>query len=190
MLLPVTLYGDPILKKRAEDIAADYPNLQDVIKNMWQTMYVASGVGLAAPQVGLSIRLFVVDTAQLAEKRKKEFKGIKKVFINPTILNEEGEEWKYEEGCLSIPDQRADVIRPAKIVIEYQDIDLKSQSIEADDLLARVMQHEYDHLQGVLFTDLVDEETKKKLKKPLNRIKNRKVEVAYPISSSADYQIL
>src|SRR3954465_7922226 len=107
MILPVTLYGDPILKKRAEEIPSDYPTLAETIKNMWQTMYGASGIGLAAPQVGLPIRIFVVDTIQLAEKRKKT-NGIKKVFINPTILNEEGEEWKYEEGCLSIPGIRED----------------------------------------------------------------------------------
>jgi peptide deformylase len=125
MILPVTLYGDPVLKKRAEAIAADFPNLEEVIKNMWQTMYVASGVGLAAPQVGMSIRLFVVDTEQLAEKRKKEFKGIKKVFINPTILEESGEAWKYEEGCLSIPGIREDVFREPVVKIHYFDENFK-----------------------------------------------------------------
>ena len=170
MLLPVTLYGDPILKKRAEDISSDYPNLQDIIKNMWQTMYVASGVGLAAPQGGLSIRLFVVDTAQLAEKRKKEFKGIKKVFINPEILNEEGEEWKYEEGCLSIPGIRENVERKPDITITYQDEQFNTMTESYSGLNARVIQHEYDHIEGVLFTDKVKPLTKKLIQSKLNKI--------------------
>jgi peptide deformylase len=110
--------------------------------------------------------------------------------INPKIIAKSEELSVYEEGCLSIPDQRAEVIRPKKITIQYQDSDLKTQIIDVDDLLARVMQHEYDHLQGILFTDLVDEETKKKLKKSLSKIKKRKIEVAYPITSSSDYQLL
>ena len=183
MLLPVTLYGDPILKKRAEDIAADYPNLQDVIKNMWQTMYVASGVGLAAPQVGLSIRLFVVDTAQLAEKRKKEFKGIKKVFINPTILNEEGEEWKYEEGCLSIPAIREDVFRKPTIKIRYFDENFNEFTEEFDEINARVIQHEYDHIEGVLFVDKLKPLKRKLLLPKLNKIMRGEVDVDYRVKA-------
>ena len=179
MLLPVTLYGDPILKKRAEDISSDYPNLQDIIKNMWQTMYVASGVGLAAPQVGLSIRLFVVDTAQLAEKRKKEFKGIKKVFINPEILNEEGEEWKYEEGCLSIPAIREDVFRKPTIKIRYLDENFNEFIEEFDGLRARIIQHEYDHLQGILFTDHLSAFRKTLHKGKLKRLQNGQIDADY-----------
>ncbi|MFN8296451.1 MAG: peptide deformylase [Chitinophagales bacterium] len=183
MLLPVTLYGDPILKKRAEDISADYPNLQDIIKNMWQTMYVASGVGLAAPQVGLSIRLFVVDTAQLAEKRKKEFKGIKKVFINPTILNEEGEEWKYEEGCLSIPAIREDVFRKPTIKIRYQDENFNEFTEEFDEINARVIQHEYDHIEGILFVDKLKPLKRKLLLPKLNKIMRGEVDVDYRVKA-------
>ncbi len=183
MLLPVTLYGDPILKKRAEDISSDYPNLQDIIKNMWQTMYVASGVGLAAPQVGLSIRLFVVDTAQLAEKRKKEFKGIKKVFINPTILNEEGEEWKYEEGCLSIPAIREDVFRKPTIKIRYFDENFNEFTEEFDEINARVIQHEYDHIEGILFVDKLKPLKRKLLLPKLNKIMRGEVDVDYRVKA-------
>ena len=183
MLLPVTLYGDPILKKRAEDISSDYPNLQDIIKNMWQTMYVASGVGLAAPQVGLSIRLLVVDTAQLAEKRKKEFKGIKKVFINPTILNEEGEEWKYEEGCLSIPAIREDVFRKPTIKIRYFDENFNEFTEEFDEINARVIQHEYDHIEGILFVDKLKPLKRKLLLPKLNKIMRGEVDVDYRVKA-------
>lgn len=183
MLLPVTLYGDPILKKRAEDISSDYPNLQDIIKNMWQTMYVASGVGLAAPQVGLSIRLFVVDTAQLAEKRKKEFKGIKKVFINPEILNEEGEEWKYEEGCLSIPAIREDVFRKPTIKIRYLDENFNEFTEEFDEINARVIQHEYDHIEGILFVDKLKPLKRKLLLPKLNKIMRGEVDVDYRVKA-------
>lgn len=181
MLLPVTLYGDPILKKRAAEITADYPNLQDTIKNMWQTMYVASGVGLAAPQVGLSIRLFVVDTVQLAEKRKKEFNGIKKVFINPAILNEEGEEWKYEEGCLSIPAVREDVSRKPTIKIHYFDENFNEFTEEFDEINARVIQHEYDHIEGILFIDKLKPLKKKLLLPKLNKIARGEVDVDYRV---------
>ncbi len=185
-ILPITVCGDKILRKKAAKVSKLDNKIIKLIADMFETMHNANGIGLAANQVGANKQIFVIDIS--AAEGYEDIKPL--VLINPKIISKSEETSVYEEGCLSIPDQRADVIRPAKIVIEYQDTDLKSQTIEADDLLARVMQHEYDHLQGVLFTDLVDEETKKKLKKPLNRIKNRKVEVAYPISSSADYQIL
>ena len=185
-ILPITVCGDKILRKKAAKVSKVDDKIIKLIADMFETMHNANGIGLAANQVGANKQVFVVDIS--AAEGYEDTKPI--VLINPKIISKSEESSVYEEGCLSIPDQRADVIRPAKIVIEYQDTDLKSQTIEADDLLARVMQHEYDHLQGVLFTDLVDEETKKKLKKPLNRIKNRKIEVAYPISTSADYQIL
>ena len=181
MILPVTLYGDPVLKKRAEDIAADFPNLPDIIKNMWQTMYAASGVGLAAPQVGLSIRLFVVDTMQLSEKRKKEYKGIKKVFINPTILEETGEEWKYEEGCLSIPGIREDVLRKPAIKIHYFDENFTEFTEIFDEINARVIQHEYDHIEGVLFTDKLKPLKKKLLLPKLNKIARGEVDIDYRV---------
>jgi peptide deformylase len=181
MILPVTLYGDPVLKKRAEDIASDFPNLQDVIKNMWQTMYAASGVGLAAPQVGMSIRLFVVDTVQLQEKRKTDFNGIKKVFINPTILEETGEEWKYEEGCLSIPGIREDVFREPLVKIHYFDEQFNEFTETFDDINARVIQHEYDHIEGVLFTDKLKPLKRKLLLPKLTKISRGEVDVDYRV---------
>ncbi len=181
MILPVTLYGDPVLKKRAEEISADYPALQELIKNMWQTMYVASGVGIAAPQVGLSVRLFVVDTLQLAEKKSKDFKGIKKVFINPTILSQEGEEWKYEEGCLSIPGIREDVFRESDIKIHYFDEEFKEYTETYDGINARVIQHEYDHIEGILFTDKLKPLKKKMLLPKLTKISRGEVDVDYRV---------
>lgn len=181
MLLPVTLYGDPILKKRGEDITPDFPNLQDIIKNMWQTMYAASGIGLAAPQVGMSIRLFVVDTIQLQEKRKNDFNGIKKVFINPTILEETGEEWKYEEGCLSIPGIREDVFREPVVKIHYLDENFQEFTETFDELNARVIQHEYDHIEGILFTDKLKPLKKKLLLPKLTKISRGEVDVDYRV---------
>lgn len=183
MILPVTLYGDPVLKKRAEEIAADYPNLPETVKNMWQTMYAASGVGLAAPQVGLSIRLFVVDTIQLSEKKKKEFAGIKKVFINPTILSEEGEEWKYEEGCLSIPGIREDVFREPTIEVHYFDENFTEYTQTFDGINARVIQHEYDHIEGILFTDKLKPLKRKLLLPKLNKISRGEVDVDYRVKA-------
>ncbi|MFN8238677.1 MAG: peptide deformylase [Chitinophagales bacterium] len=181
MILPITLYGDPVLKKRAEDISAEYPHLQDLVKNMWQTMYAASGVGLAAPQVGLSIRLFVVDTQQLAEKRKKDFTGIKKAFINPTILTEDGEEWKYEEGCLSIPGIREDVFRQPVVKIHYFDEQFNEFTETYDDITARVIQHEYDHIEGVLFTDKLKPLKRKLLLPKLAKIARGEVDIDYRV---------
>lgn len=183
MILPVTLYGDPVLKKRAEDISADYPSMQELIKNMWQTMYAASGIGLAAPQVGLSIRLFVVDTQQLAEKRDENFKGIKKVFINPQILEETGEEWKYEEGCLSIPGIREDVFRQPKLTIRYLDETFNELTESFDELNARVIQHEYDHIEGILFTDKLKPLKRKLLIPRLNKIARGEVDVDYRVKA-------
>jgi len=183
MILPVTLYGDPVLKKRAAEIDADYPNLQETIKNMWQTMYAASGVGIAAPQVGLSIRIFLVDTIQLADKKKKDFKGIKKVFINPSIVQQTGEEWKYEEGCLSIPGIREDVFRESDIKIHYFDENFNEFTESYDDINARVIQHEYDHIDGVLFTDKLKPLKKKLLLPKLNKISRGEVDVDYRVKA-------
>lgn len=184
MILPVTLYGDPVLKKRAEEISAEFPELQDIIKNMWQTMYAASGVGIAAPQVGLSIRLFVVDTMQLSEKRKTESNtGIKKVFINATILNETGNEWKYEEGCLSIPGIREDVYRNANVKINYFDENFNEFTETFDDINARVIQHEYDHIEGILFTDKLKPLKRKLLLPKLSKIARGEVDVDYRVKA-------
>lgn len=183
MILPVTLYGDPVLKRKADEILASYTDLQSIIKNMWQTMYNASGVGIAAPQVGLSIRLFVVDTIQLNEKRKSNFQGIKKVFINPTILSETGDEWKYEEGCLSIPGIREDVFRNQTIKIHYFDENFNEFTEEYDDINARVIQHEYDHIEGILFTDKLKPLKRKLLLPKLNKIARGEVDVDYRVKA-------
>lgn len=185
-ILPITVCGDKILRKKAAKVSKVDNKIIKLISDMFETMHNANGIGLAANQVGANKQIFVIDIS--AAEGYEDSKPL--LLINPKIIAKSEESITYEEGCLSIPDQRADVIRPKRIIIQYQDSDLNTQTIEADDLLARVMQHEYDHLQGILFTDLVDEDTKKRLKKPLNKIKNRKVEVAYPISSSVDYQIL
>jgi peptide deformylase len=185
-ILPITICGDKILRKKAARVSKVDNKIVKLIADMFDTMHNANGIGLAANQVGANKQIFVIDIS--VAEGYEDAKPL--VLINPKIIAKSEETISYEEGCLSIPDQREEVIRPKKITIQFQDADLNTQTIDADDLLARVMQHEFDHLQGVLFTDLVDEETKKRLKKPLNKIKNRKVEVAYPISSSADYQIL
>lgn len=179
MILSITAYGDPVLKKRGADITPDYPGLEDLIKNMFATMYNAEGVGLAAPQVGRSIRLFVVDTVQVEDEKKPDFKGIKKAFINPEILSEEGEEWKYEEGCLSIPGIRGDVYRQPKIRIRYQNEQFGWQEEEYDAMNARVIQHEYDHIEGILFTDKLHPLKKKMVLSKLQKIARGDVKAHY-----------
>ncbi len=184
-ILPVTMYGDKILRKQAGRVDEIDNETIELITNMFDTMRNASGIGLAANQVGADKSIFIIDVANV--EGYEDTKPI--VFINPKIVEYSEDKSVFEEGCLSIPDIRADVERPEKIKIIYQDTDMKQQELEADELLARVIQHEYDHLRGVLFTDLVDEETKKKLKKPLQKIKRRKIDVEYPISESHDYQL-
>jgi peptide deformylase len=185
-ILPITLCGDKILRKKAAKVTLVDNEIIGLISSMFETMRNANGIGLAANQVGADKKIFVVDIS--AVEGNEDSKPL--ALINPKIVSKSEETTVFEEGCLSIPDQHADVIRPKKVKFEYQDTDLNTQTLEADDLLARVMQHEYDHLMGILFTDLVDEEEKKRLKKPLSKIKKRKVEVAYPTSTSSDYQIL
>lgn len=184
MILPIVAYGDPVLKKEAEDISADYPNLKELIANMFETMEGASGVGLAAPQVGLSIRLFIVDTSPFVDdeeddKELLELRGFRRVFINPIILDEEGEKWNFNEGCLSIPGIREDVSRKPKITIEYYDeqFNLKEETYEG--LRARVIQHEYDHIDGILFTDRLNPLRKQLLRKRLENITKGIVDVDY-----------
>jgi peptide deformylase len=185
MILPIVAYGDPVLKKKALPIEASYPDLKDLIANMYETMYGAQGVGLAAPQIGLSIRLFLVDTEPFAEdetyseEEREQLKGFKKTFINAQILEEEGQDWSFSEGCLSIPDVREDVMRQPKVKIQYQDEDFNSYVEEYDGLIARVIQHEYDHIEGVLFTDKLSSFKKRLLKGKLNNISKGKISADY-----------
>lgn len=185
-LLPVTLYGDKILRKKVDKVSDVDNETIELISNMFDTMRNANGIGLAANQVGANKSIFVVDISKV--EGYEDTKPV--VFINPTIEKKSEEEVMFEEGCLSIPDIHGEVYRPESVGIKYYDTDLKAQTLEANKLFARVIQHEFDHLQGILFTDLVDEETKKKLKKPLQKIKKRKIEVSYPVSEAIDYQLL
>ncbi|MES2131394.1 MAG: peptide deformylase [Bacteroidota bacterium] len=166
MILPIVVYGDPVLRKKGVNIDKNYENLPKLIKDMYETMYDANGVGLAAPQVGKAIRLFVIDASPFAEvdedeepeyteEEMKEMDGFKKTFINAQIIEETGEEWKFNEGCLSIPRIREDVMRKPKLKIEYYDENFKKHTDTYEGVIARVIQHEYDHIEGVLFTDKI-----------------------------------
>ncbi len=185
MILPIVAYGDPVLKKKAKDITPEYPEFETLLKNMHETMYNASGVGLAAPQVGLPIRLFLVDTSPFAEddelssEEQEELKNFKQVFINAEILDEEGDEWPFNEGCLSIPDVREDVFRKPKITIKYQDENFDSYTKQFDGLIARVIQHEYDHIEGILFTEKLSSLKKRLIKGRLANISKGKIHVDY-----------
>jgi len=178
MILPIIAYGHPILKKRAQDIENDYEGLQELIEDMWSTMYNAQGVGLAAPQIGKSIRLFLIDTIQVMEDDEKE-KGIKQAFINPTIIEEAGSAWAYEEGCLSIPNIRGDVERLDSIKIKYFDTEFNEHRVSYDKLNARVIQHEYDHLEGKLFLDYLKPVKKRLIKRKLESIKRGTISTDY-----------
>lgn len=185
MILPILAYGSPVLKKLANDITPKYPNLNELISNMWETMYAAKGVGLAAPQIGLSIRLFVIDaTPFLDDENMDDFelnsiKNFKKVFINPKIINENGSLWEFNEGCLSIPEIREDVPRRSRIIIEYFDENFQFHRLELSGLAARVVQHEYDHIEGILFTDHISSLKKRLIKGKLNNISSGSIKVDY-----------
>jgi len=184
MILPIRAFGDAVLRKKCQEITKNYPDLQDLIANMFETMNNANGIGLAAPQVGLDIRLFVVDVAPLAEDEDykdiaEELKNFKKVFINAKILEESGEEWKFNEGCLSIPDVREDVKRKETILIEYFDENFVQHTETFSDIRARVIQHEYDHIEGILFTDHLSPLKKKLVKGKLNKISHGEVSINY-----------
>lgn len=188
MILPIIAYGDPILRKKCKEIPEDYPKLDELIANMWDTMYKAFGVGLAAPQVGRSIRMFLVDSSPFAEdeelelQEREELKKLKKVFINPRIVEQEGEEWAFNEGCLSIPEIREDVFRKPSITIEYQDENFEHHRKTYAGLSARVIQHEYDHIEGILFTDKLSSLKKRLLKGKLAGISKGKIEIEYKMS--------
>lgn len=184
MILPIRAFGDAVLRKKCKDISADYPNLKELIDNMFETMESAHGIGLAAPQIGLDIRLFVVDLTPLADDEDyqdiaDELKTFRKVLINAKILEESGEEWKFNEGCLSIPDVREDVKRKETIKIEYLDENFKKHTDTFSDMRARVIQHEYDHIEGILFTDHLSALKKKLVKGKLAKIANGDVAVSY-----------
>lgn len=178
MILPIVAYGDQVLKKKAVDIDKDYPHLEELINNMFDTMYEANGVGLAAPQVGKSIRLFVVDASPFEDK-EADLKDFVQVFINPIIIDESGEEWSFNEGCLSIPTVREDVMRKPKILVRYYDENFEYYEEEFDGLAARVIQHEYDHIEGKLFTDRLSSFKRTLLKGKLSDISKGKVDVDY-----------
>lgn len=194
MILPIVGYGNPVLKKVSDEVAPDYPELQTFIQDMWETMYNGKGVGLAAPQVGVDIRIFVMDSEQLVkenedmddeEEKYKIAKGIKKVFINPTILDETGDPWVYEEGCLSIPDIRVKISRNEFVEIKYFDEQFEEHIEKFDGMNARIIQHEYDHLQGVLITDRITPLKKSLMKGKLENIRKGKVDVKYRMKFAA-----
>lgn len=185
MILPIVAYGDPVLKKKATPVDKKHPNLKQLISDMWETMYAANGVGLAAPQIGESIRLFVVDGSPFSRDNnldsieKGELKDFKKVFINPQIISFSGPQEAFNEGCLSIPDVREDILRQATIEIEYYDEKFKYITEEISGVAARIVQHEYDHIEGILFTDKLGSLKKKLLKTKLLQISRGKVDPDY-----------
>jgi peptide deformylase len=188
MILPIIAYGDPLLKKESEEITADYPSLDLLVENMFETMYQAKGVGLAAPQVGLNIRLFIVDGAPFADEEGDEpdpravgMETFKKVFINPVIEEESGEVWAFQEGCLSIPKIRENVHRKSDILLSYYDENWAFHEERFSGYAARIIQHEYDHIEGILFTDRLNPLKKKLVQKKLKQIAEGLV--------SADYKL-
>mgnify|MGYP001317050950 FL=1 len=185
MILPIVAFGSPILRKMCSDISPDYPEFDTILANMWETMYEANGVGLAAPQVNKGIRLFLIDTTPFFDD-KDEIKEVivKQAFINARILEESGEEWAFNEGCLSIPDLREDINRKSIIKIEYMDEYFKTHTETYDGLTARVIQHEYDHINGILFTDKLTALRKRMIKGKLMDISKGKVNPSYKMRFS------
>ena len=178
MIYPITAYGDPVLRKKAATVERDHKDLTVLVQNMFDTMYHCLGVGLAAPQVGISIRLFVVDATPFSEDEPAA-NGFKKVFINAQILEESGKNWKFNEGCLSIPGIREDIVRKDSITIRYQDINFETHTESYTGLRARIIQHEYDHIEGVLFTDYLTPLKKQLLKGRLMDISKGKADADY-----------
>ncbi|MCU0391541.1 MAG: peptide deformylase [Thermoflexibacter sp.] len=177
MIYPIVAYGDPVLRKVAQDIDKEgTTDIKKLVDDMFETMHAANGIGLAAPQIGMNLRLFVIDGS---ETEDEEIKNFKQVFINAQILNEEGDKWAFEEGCLSIPSIREDVMRPSKLRIRYYDADWNLHEEEYSGMMARVIQHEYDHIQGVLFIDYLSGLRKRLLKGKLNNISKGDVKVDY-----------
>ena len=191
MILPILGYGNPLLKKRAINIDTNYPGLEILISDMYETMYNASGVGLAAPQVGKGIRLFIIDTSvfdndEFESNSGFKTKSVKKTFINPEIINESGDLKSFEEGCLSIPNIRENINRKSEIKMKYQDVNFNIHQDSFDGIVARVIQHEFDHLEGVLFTDKISPFKKKLIKGKLKNIMTGNVPVDYAMNFFKD----
>lgn len=183
MILPIVIYGNPLLRKVSEEVTPDYPKLREIIANMWETMYVADGVGLAAPQIGLNIRLFVIDGKALGEDDPRCL-DFKHTFINAKIIDKGGNEWPFTEGCLSLPGIREDVMRCELVKLQYQDEDFNTHVIELDGIRARIVQHEYDHLEGKLFIDHLNMLKRRLLKKRLSKIEVGDVDVSYRVKQN------
>ena len=187
MILPIVGYGSPVLRAKAKNIASNYPNLSQLIDNMYDTMYNAHGVGLAAPQIGLDIRLFIVDGTPMDKEDKdpdtpnEDMSNFKKVFINPTIIEQSGQNWAFNEGCLSIPDIREDISRKQLIHIQYFDQHWVQYTETYSGTKARIIQHEYDHLEGVLFTDYLSPLKKQLIYTKLQKIQKGTIHVGYPM---------
>lgn len=182
MILPIVAYGDDVLKKKAKDIKPNYPELKQLIADMFETMYNSKGVGLAAPQIGKSIRLFIVDASPFADNEEEDLSHLedfKKVFINAEILEEEGKESAFNEGCLSIPGIREDVYRQPKILLRYQDENFNTFEERFEGIAARIIQHEYDHIEGILFIEHLNPLKRRLLKNKLSNISKGKVKVDY-----------
>ncbi len=180
MVYPIIMYGDPVLRKRAKEIEKGSMDIKAFVQDMYETMYAAHGIGLAAPQIGKSIRVFVVDGTTLNEE-EEDMTGFKKAFINPVMVDEDGEEWEFEEGCLSIPNIRENVSRPENVRIRYVDEDWNIKEETYDGIKARIIQHEYDHLEGKMFIDYLSSLKKRMLKGKLTDISKGDVETEYRI---------
>ena len=180
MILPIVAYGDPILRKETEEIDKDYPDLNELLDNMFETMYAAKGVGLAAPQINRAIRLFIIDASGFNEEGEHhELADFKRIYINPIIVEETGEEWKFEEGCLSIPGIREDVSRQSNLIIEYYNEKFELIEEKLDGIAARIIQHEYDHIEATLFTDKINPLRKRLIKGKLSDIAKGNINVGY-----------
>jgi peptide deformylase len=178
MVLPIYLYGSAVLHEKTEIVTPEYPDLRQLIDSMYETMYNAEGVGLAAPQIGRTIRLFVVDATPMSDEYS-EAKDFKKAFINPTILETSGELFNYKEGCLSIPNIREDIVRHSTVKIKYFDEDFNEHIDVYDGIVSRIVQHEYDHIEQMIFTDRISQLKKKLLKRKLDSIKQGKSAPSY-----------
>jgi len=176
MIYPIVAYGDPVLRKIGAEVDKDYPLLKQLIENMFETMYESHGVGLAAPQIGKAINLFMIDSSMFEDEK---YPNIKKVFINAEILDESGEKWDFEEGCLSIPHIRENVKRHDTLRIRYQDENFETHEETYDGIVARVIQHEYDHVKGIMFVDRLSELKKRLLKNKLINISKGGIRVDY-----------